>query len=81
MAAAERIRDLAPQSDVDETISRALIEQVFTGWPTLCYRKSLPPQIDMPHEQANGCLLFPVRQPLPCLPVVIRFQDAHSPGK
>lgn len=32
MAAAERIRDLAPQSDVDETISRALIEQVFTGY-------------------------------------------------
>ncbi len=32
MAAAERIRDLAPQSDVDETISRALIEEVFTGY-------------------------------------------------
>ena len=32
MAAAERIRDLAPQSDVDETIARALIEQVFTGY-------------------------------------------------
>ena len=32
MAAAERIRDLAPQSDVDEAISRALIENVFTGY-------------------------------------------------
>ena len=32
MAAAERIRDLAPQSDVDESISRALIENVFTGY-------------------------------------------------
>ena len=32
MAAAERIRDLAPQSDVDETIAPALIEQVFTGY-------------------------------------------------
>ena len=32
MAAAERIRDLAPQSDVDETIARALIERVFTGY-------------------------------------------------
>ncbi len=32
MAAAERIRDLAPQSDVDETIARALIENVFTGY-------------------------------------------------
>ena len=32
MAAAERIRELAPQSDVDETISRALIENVFTGY-------------------------------------------------
>ncbi len=32
MAAAERIRDLAPQTDVDEGIARALIEQVFTGY-------------------------------------------------
>ena len=32
MAAAERIRDLAPQADVDESIARALIEQVFTGY-------------------------------------------------
>ena len=32
MAAAERIRDLSPQSDVDENISRALIENVFTGY-------------------------------------------------
>ena len=32
MAAAERIRDLAPQSDVDETVASALIEQVFTGY-------------------------------------------------
>ena len=32
MAAAERIRDLAPQTDVDERIARALIEQVFTGY-------------------------------------------------
>ena len=32
MAAAERIRDLAPQSDVDESIDRALIENVFTGY-------------------------------------------------
>lgn len=32
MAAAERIRDLAPQADVDESISRALIENVFTGY-------------------------------------------------
>ena len=32
MAAAERIRDLAPQTDVDEPIARALIENVFTGY-------------------------------------------------
>jgi hypothetical protein len=32
MAAAERIRDLAPQADVDGSISRALIENVFTGY-------------------------------------------------
>ena len=32
MAAAERIRDLAPHSDVDESIARALIEDVFTGY-------------------------------------------------
>ena len=32
MAAAERIRDLAPQSDVDGAVSRALIENVFTGY-------------------------------------------------
>ena len=32
MAAAERIRDLAPPSDVAEAIARALIEQVFTGY-------------------------------------------------
>ena len=32
MAAAERIRDLAPQADVDESIARALIERVFTGY-------------------------------------------------
>ena len=32
MAAAERIRDLAPQSETDPDISRALIEQVFTGY-------------------------------------------------
>ena len=32
MAAAERIRDLAPQTDVDEPIARALIESVFTGY-------------------------------------------------
>ena len=32
MAAAERIRDLAPQSDVDATVARALIERVFTGY-------------------------------------------------
>ena len=32
MAAAERIRDLAPQADVDANTARALIEQVFTGY-------------------------------------------------
>ena len=32
MAAAERIRDLAPQSDVDARIARSLIEDVFTGY-------------------------------------------------
>ena len=32
MAAAERIRDLAPQADVDQAIARALIENVFTGY-------------------------------------------------
>ena len=32
MAAAERIRDLAPQADVDPAIARALIENVFTGY-------------------------------------------------
>ncbi len=32
MAAAERIRDLAPQSDVDESVARSLIENVFTGY-------------------------------------------------
>ena len=32
MAAAERIRDLAPQADVDAATARALIEQVFTGY-------------------------------------------------
>ncbi len=32
MAAAERIRELAPQADVDAETARALIEQVFTGY-------------------------------------------------
>ena len=32
MAAAERIRELAPQADVDADTARALIEQVFTGY-------------------------------------------------
>ena len=32
MAAAERIRELAPQADVDAATARALIEQVFTGY-------------------------------------------------
>ena len=32
MAAAERIRELAPQTDIDETIARALIEQVLGGY-------------------------------------------------
>ena len=32
MAAAERIRDLAPQFDVDESVARSLIENVFTGY-------------------------------------------------
>ena len=32
MAAAERIRDLAPHTDVDANTARALIEQVFTGY-------------------------------------------------
>ena len=32
MAAAERIRHLAPQSETDGDISRALIERVFTGY-------------------------------------------------
>jgi len=32
MAAAERIRELAPQADVDANTARALIEQVFTGY-------------------------------------------------
>ena len=32
MAAAERIRQLAPESETDPELSRALIEQVFTGY-------------------------------------------------
>ena len=32
MAAAERIRDLAPQAEVNENLSRALIERVFAGY-------------------------------------------------
>ena len=32
MAAAERIRELAPQAEVDADTARALIEQVFTGY-------------------------------------------------
>ena len=32
MAAAERIRELAPQADVDADTARALIEQVFAGY-------------------------------------------------
>ena len=32
MAAAERIRELAPQTDVDGDLARALIEQVFSGY-------------------------------------------------
>ena len=32
MAAAERIRDLAPQSQDDGTVAAALIEQVLSGY-------------------------------------------------
>lgn len=32
MAAAERIRELAPQADVESDLSRSLIEQVFSGY-------------------------------------------------